>query len=107
VRQAIGAAFFGDIPLKLAAQDSDVGIAPDRPFAVFELSLADAFDDEVDVHAVFIRCRHVAEGGPFAPPKVWNVTRRGVGVNLAGGEDACGVVGNGFTPSLTLRVPFC
>src|ERR1035437_1327530 len=67
-RQMSGAKLCGDVALELAPQDTQIGVTPYRPLAVFKLPGPDAFHDEIPAHPVLLLSRYVTEGRPFAVP---------------------------------------
>jgi hypothetical protein len=51
-----------------AEKNPEIGIAPYRSFAVFELAGANALHDEVAAHSVFLASRHVAQSRASSVP---------------------------------------
>jgi len=68
VRQAVRSKLRRNVLLKLAPQESEIGIPPDRPFSVFKSPSLNAFHNEIPAHAIFLLRRDIAEGGAFAIP---------------------------------------
>jgi len=64
--QAVCAKLLNDIPLKLTSQDPEIRITPNRSFSVFQFAGSNALHNKVPTHSIFLFCRYVTEGCPFA-----------------------------------------
>jgi hypothetical protein len=65
LNQIVLTKLFSYLLLKLASQDPEVWVSPNRPISVFKFGRLDAFDDEVPVHTVLNLGCHVAKySGP-------------------------------------------
>ena len=65
-RQVVRPKLCGNVLLKLAPQDPEIGIPPYRSLSVFKSAGLNASHDEVPAHSIFLLRRDVAESSAFA-----------------------------------------